>query len=191
MNKIALIMLIIMGFSPSVLADWELLNSESTIHYVSIKKSKIGEVGSFNNLTGSINEEGKVALSINLASIETDIAIRNERMKTMLFEIEKFAQAKISGSVDLRAVSSLKPGDTYTASTTLILSLHGVSKEISSDAQITMLSHKRLLVTSLKPLVISAEDFNLAEGVEKLRSVADLPVISTAVPVTYKLVFKR
>ena len=191
MNKIVLILLIILGFSPSALAEWELLNSESTIHYVSIKKSKIGEVGSFNDLSGSITKSGAVVIGINLASVETDIPIRNERMKTMLFETGKFAQAKISGIVDLTTVSSLKPGDTYTVATTLILSLHGVSKEISSDAQITKLSHKRLLVTSLKPLVISAEDFNLAEGVEKLRSVAGLPVISTAVPVTYKLVFKR
>ena len=191
MKKISLVMLVMLGLSPCAFADWSLLNDESTINYVSIKKSKIGEVNSFKKLTGSINDSGAVSLNINLGSVETNIPIRNERMKTMLFEIGEFAEAKISGTVDLARVSKLEVGDTYTDSIKLKLSLHGVSKDVTGDVQVTKLTHKRLLVSSVKPVIVSAEDYNLAEGVEKLLSAASLPSISTAVPVTYSLVFKQ
>ncbi len=191
MKIISLVMLVMLGLPSCAFAEWQLLNDESTINYVSIKSSKVGEVNSFKKLTGSINENGAVSLNINLGSVETNIPIRNERMKSMLFEIGEFADAKITGSVDLAHVSKLEVGDTYTDSIKLKLSLHGVSKEVTGDVQITKLTHKRLLVTSVKPVVISAEDYNLADGIEKLRLVASLPAISTVVPVTYSLVFKQ
>lgn len=42
---------------------------------------------------------------------------------------------------------------------------------------------------TLAPLVLHAEDFALASGVEALRKVADLPVISLSVPVGAVLIF--
>lgn len=50
---------------------------------------------------------------------------------------------------------------------------------------------ERLLVTSLKPFILSANDYGLAEGIEMLRTVANLPSISTVVPVTYNFIFKQ
>jgi hypothetical protein len=41
----------------------------------------------------------------------------------------------------------------------------------------------------LQPLIINAGGFALVEGVERLREVAGLHSISTAVPVTASLVF--
>jgi len=57
--------------------------------------------------------------------------------------------------------------------------------------QITRLTDNRLLVISVKPVIINAENYNLAEGVGQLRTVAKLPSISTAVPVTFKLMFRQ
>ena len=47
----------------------------------------------------------------------------------------------------------------------------------------------RLQVLTPAPVLIRAEDFGLAGGVEALRKVAGLESISTAVPVTVHLVF--
>jgi polyisoprenoid-binding protein YceI len=190
-KRIFLFLLLMVVSSSSAFAQWELLNDVSSIHYVSVKKSAVAEVNSFTKLTGSVAESGKVSLDIDLSSVETNVGIRNERMKTLFFEIAKFVQANITGAVDLTRVSGLKVGDTYTETIKLNLSLHGISQEIMSDVQVTKLTHDRLLITSLKPVIISAKDYALVKGVEKLRSAANLPSISTAVPVTYSLVFKK
>jgi polyisoprenoid-binding protein YceI len=177
--------------SSSAFAQWELVNGESTINYVSIKKSSIGEVNGFKKITGSIGDSGTVSLNIDLGSVETNIPIRNDRMKSMLFEVAKFSEATISGSVDVSRLSKLGVGDTYTDSVRLKLSLHGVSHDFATDMQITRLTDNRLLVNSVKPVIINAENYNLAEGVEQLRTVANLPSISTAVPVTFNLMFRQ
>ena len=191
MKKTSLVMLMLLGLSPSAFADWELLNDESSVHYVSIKSSNIGEINSFKKLSGSVADNGAVSLNINLASVETNIPIRNERMQEMFFEVIKFAEAHISGDVDLARVAKLEVGETYSDSITLKLSLHGVSKEITSGVQITKLSGNKVLVTSLEPVLVNAEDYTLAQSIEALRVVASLPAISTVVPVTYSLVFKQ
>lgn len=191
MKKISLVMLMLLGLSPCVFADWELLNDESSLHYVSIKNSKAGEINSFKTLAGSVSDNGTVSLTINLTSLETNIPIRNERMQDMLFQVGEFAEARISGMVDLARVSKLEVGETYRDSITLQLSLHGASKEVTSGVQITKLAHDKMLVSSLEPVLVNAEDYGLAEGIEALRVVASLPTISTVVPVTYSLVFAQ
>lgn len=191
MKGVPVIALLLVFLSPSVFAQWELQESESSINFVSIKKSIVGEVHSFSKINGSIDGSGEVMINIDLDSVETNIDVRNERMKTMLFETSKFMVAKISGTVDVDKASNLNAGDTYTESVKLNLSLHGVSHEVTSDVQVTRLSGDRLLVASLKPIVISANDYGLGEGIEMLRSVAKLPSISMAVPVTYNFIFKQ
>ena len=191
MKKTPLVMMLLLGLSPSAFADWELLNDESSLHYVSIKSTNIAEMNSFKTLTGSVSDEGAVSLNINLASAETHIPIRNERMQEMLFEVGQFAEATITGDVDLARVEKLDVGETYTDSITLKLSLHGESKDVTSGVQITKLAGGKMLVSSLEPVIINAENYKLAAGVEALREIAGLQAVSTVVPVTYSLVFKQ
>lgn len=191
MKRIPLVLLMLVGLSSYAMADWELLNDESSLHYVSIKDTDAGELNSFNKLSGSVSDSGTVSLSIHLASVETGIPIRNERMQEMFFNVTQYAEATVSGDVDLTRVAELKVGETYTDVITLNLSLHGVSKEVSNTVQVTKLTDGRLLVTSIEPVIVNAGDYKFAQGIEKLREVAKLPSISMVVPVTYSLVFKQ
>lgn len=191
MKKLSLVMLFAMSFSPYLYADWTLVNEESALNYLSIKNLKVAELNTFKSLNGSINDSGTVSININLGSVETNIPIRNERMQTMFFEIGKFAEANISGSVNLDRTTKLAVGETYTDSIKLTLALKGHTKEVAGKAQITKLTDNRLLVTSIDPVIINAEDFGLTGGVEKLREIAKLSTINTVVPVTYSLVFKQ
>ncbi|MDH5171541.1 MAG: YceI family protein, partial [Gammaproteobacteria bacterium] len=47
----------------------------------------------------------------------------------------------------------------------------------------------RIRVFSLRPVIIKAADFGLEAGVTALQKLAGLQAISTAVPVTFHLVF--
>jgi len=69
--------------------------------------------------------------------------------------------------------------------------LHGVSKEMATEVRVVKLAKNRILAVSVNPIIVNADQYNLLEGVEKLREVANLPSISTAVPVTFSLIFKQ
>lgn len=191
MLKIYLFIFASIILSSNAVAQWELVNDESILNYISIKKSKVGEVNGFKTLSGSIESDGNVSVEIDLASVETNIPIRNERMKNMLFEVASFAKANISGVLDLKALSEINVGETYMDSIIVTLSLHGVSNEVVADVRVVKLSKNRILAASVKPIIVNADQYKLLEGVGKLREVANLPSISTAVPVTFSFVFKQ
>ena len=131
-----------------------------------------------------------MSLTIDLASVETGIPIRDERMQAMLFDVGQFAQAKISGMLDLTRATQLELGETYTDTIKLTLSLHGIEKELNSRVQVTQLAGNKISVVALEPVLMNAADYKLAEAVEALREIAKLPSISLLVPVTYSLVFQ-
>jgi len=191
MLKIYLFIFASIILSSNAVAQWELVNDESILNYISIKKSKVGEVNGFKTLSGSIESDGNVSVEIDLASVETNIPIRNERMKNMLFEVASFAKANISGVLDLKALSEINVGETYVDSISVNLSLHGVSNEVVADVRVVKLSKNRILAASVKPVIVNADQYKLLGGVGKLREVANLPSISTAVPVTFSFVFKQ
>jgi polyisoprenoid-binding protein YceI len=177
--------------SSNAFAQWQLMNGESTVDYVSIKKSSVGEVNGFNQLNGTIGNNGKLAVDIDLGSVETNVPLRNERMKSMLFEIASFPKASVSATLDPDALKKMKVGDTYQDSINFTFTLHGVSKEMAAKVRVVKLAKNRILAVSTSPIIVNADQYKLVAGVEKLREAAHLPSISMAVPVTFSLVFEQ
>jgi polyisoprenoid-binding protein YceI len=177
--------------SSNALAQWELVNDQSTINYVSTKASKVGEINSFKKLNGTIKDTGELSVDIDLASVETNIAIRNERIKAMLFDVASFSAANISADLDPKLFNDLTVGESYKSAISFNLSLHGVSQKITTDIQVVKLAKNDILAFSLTPIIINADKYNLVAGIEKLREVANLPSISPVVPVSFSLVFKQ
>ena len=191
MFKTCIFMLSALLLSSNAYAQWELVNNESTVNYVSIKKSKVGEVNSFKKLDGSIGRNGKLSVDIDLGSVETNVPVRNERMKSMFFEIASFPAATVSATLDPNVLKKMKVGETYSNAIDFNLSLHGVSEKMAADVRVVKLTKNRILAVSVNPIIVNADQYNLLAGVEKLREVAKLPSISAAVPVTFSLVFKQ
>ena len=177
--------------SSNALAEWELVNDQSTINYVSVKASKVAEINSFKKLNGTIKDTGELSVDIDLGSVETNIAIRNERIKAMLFEVASFSTANISAELDPKLFNDLTIGESFKSAISFNLSLHGVSQKITTDIQVVKLAKNDILAFSLNPIIINADKYNLVAGIEKLRDVANLPSISPVVPVSFSLVFKQ
>ncbi len=179
-------------FSASqVYADWQLEADQSHIHFVSIKKAQVGEVHTFKQLSGSIDESGKAAITIQLDSVETQVPIRNERMRDMLFETARFPSAQLTTAVDTAVLNKLKPGQVVHQDAKIEVALHGKTTSLSAELQITGLQKGQFSVVTAKPVVLYVGDFDLAVGVKKLQEVAKLPSISLAVPGTVNLVFSK
>ena len=162
--------------------------AQSSIYFISTKNAAVAEVHHFRELSGSLDDTGQVELSIALDSVETLIPIRNERMRDMLFQTLDFPTATLMAKVDPAALASLKPGERMALDVAFTLSLHGRSREMQVGVSVTRLEGG-IEVTTLAPLVVNAADFDLTGGIAKLQEVAALNSISTAVPVSARLVF--
>ncbi|ATX82741.1 YceI-like domain-containing protein [Mariprofundus ferrinatatus] len=186
------IMLLALMMLPATLwaGSMKLDGTASDINFVSVKKESVAEVHHFTALSGSI--EGKAGfLLIDLASIESGIDIRNERMRSMLFEVARFSSASIKADLSAIAYDNLKAGERISATLPLALNLHGVRQTLAAEVDVVKLGDERLLVASRQPVIVKAGDFEMEGGIEALRQVANLPGIARVVPVNFHLIFTR
>lgn len=189
MHKIMFTLFFAILMSLPAKADWNLNGNESTLSFVSTKAVNAAEVHRFATLSGGIDASGMVEISIDLTSVDTSIELRDDRMREMLFETGKFAAATLTASIDEEMLSGLAVGDSVEATVNSQLALHGEASELAIDVVVVRTTDSQILVVSKKPVVVNAQYFRLTEGIEKLREVAGLPSISTAVPVTFVLSF--
>lgn len=189
MDKIYSILFATLFISSSALAQWELVNNESTLNFVSVKKSTIAEAHHFQSIKGTIDDNGNIAVTIDLESVETNISIRNDRLKSMLFQVSKFPKASIKATIEPKKLANMDIGDSMIHKTTLKTSLHGVSDQISTDIRVIKLKDNKLLAASINPIIINTDKYKLTAGVELLRKAAKLSSISTAIPVSFSFTF--
>lgn len=190
MIKKALVTALMLTLPVFAWADWQLDNDFSRVNFVSVKKNMIGETHHFKQVDGALTDQGQLTVNIGLASVETMIPIRNQRMQKFLFETELFPHAKISAKVD-PIHFALKPGQSKIVLVKANVALHGSEKMIESQVMISRLSEDKLLVSSLNPIIIRPADFGLDKGVDKLMALAKLPGITQSVPVSFVLTFTQ
>ncbi|WP_120496110.1 YceI family protein [Kiloniella sp. EL199] len=173
-------------------SDWQLDNDSSRLSFGSIKKASVGESNYFSDLKGGVNAEGKATIQIELASVQTGIDIRNDRLKEHVFKIASWPQASLAMDVDMASLSNLKSGEVkILEDVDTSVSIAGVESEITSSVVVTRLSPTRIMVQPDLLVMLDAEEFNLEGGVEILREIMELSSISTAIPVSYRFVFEQ
>ena len=178
-------------FSSSSFSDWNLVNEESKLNFVSIKASDIGEVHTFETLSGSVTDKGKALFKVNLGSVETLIPIRNERMNNLLFETGIYPTAFFRLEVELEKILLLEEGNSFVNKYRGELELKGKQFPIEVKIKTTRLNNQSFSVASSEPLLMNVERLGLSEGIESLRIIAGLPSISKSVPVTFSLTFRK
>jgi len=172
-------------------ANWTLDSSSSAINFISIKNANIAENHQFKEISGKVAGSKSVFININLNSVDTAIEIRNQRMKEHLFETDQFPSATISAELDPSLLTNLKAGSSTITNAPFKLTLHGQSQELTASIKIIKTSDSEIHVTSMKPIFVQANDFNLIAGILKLQQLAKLQSIDAVVPVTFNLVFNQ
>lgn len=173
-------------FSLSCSANWVVEPSNSSVHFVSIKNNIVGEVHQLSAVNGDYHE-GQLHVEIDLASVETGIDIRNQRMQDHLFETQRFPKASISASIDKKIAKTLKTGQKRELDVPFTLDLHGHTVKLTATVEVTKLKKGALSVNTLSPIMISATDFGLGAGIATLQKLAGLDSIAVSVPVNAKL----
>ena len=168
---------------------WTVQGDASRLSFVTVKGGQVAEAHTFSDLSGTVTEDGEAEVSIGLASVQTNVDIRNERMQEFLFETATYPTATVTATIDPALFTALKTGETTVQPLTATLDLHGVQGEITGDVAVTRIAVDKVQVETVTPIIVDAASFGLDTGVEKLGELAGLDSITGQVPVSFSLVF--
>lgn len=175
----------LMSFSS--VAQWQVIEQDSRVSFVSVKKGDIAEVHHFKQLKGILNDTGQFELTIPLISVATGIDVRDERMQHLLFEVSLYPELNLSAQVDSQMLKALAVDESKVVDIEGKIALHGKQQTKTFSVILTKVSDNKLMVSSFQPIIINANEFGLVAGVDKLRDIAGLSSISQAVPVSFVL----
>lgn len=174
----------------STLAQLTLDKAQSTINFISTKNEHVSETHTFNNFSGELSEQGKLAITIDISSVETIVPIRNERMQKMLFNMSDYSSATFTAQID-PALTKLEAGEMKHVTVAGEMMIAGNKAPISFEVALTGLKDRSINATTSAPTILSTTAFNLDEGVTALQKVAMLKSISKSVPLSFSATFSR
>ncbi|NQZ20825.1 MAG: YceI family protein [Colwellia sp.] len=178
-------------FVSPAFSAWHLDDSKSSLTFVSIKKGSIAENHRFKTFSATLNKKGLLSVNIALGSVDTRIPIRDSRMTEFLFEIAKFSQANFTAQINISELDNIAIGTSKRLSVSGNIDLHGQQQAIVINVLVAKLANDSMLVTTVQPVIIKAEDFALVAGINKLQALAKLPSIAYTVPVSFVLTFQQ
>ena len=171
--------------------NWTLNPLQSSISYVTIKSGPLGEINTFNEISGGVSTGGKAEFVIALDSVHTNSETRDPRMKEHVFETAKYPEAKVTANLNMTQLEVLAIGNSKTVSLDMKLDMHGFVDEREFDVLVTRLGVNEVRVDTTAPLILDIEDFGFEAGIAKLQELANLESISPIVSATVSLTFER
>lgn len=172
--------------SSAALADWDVNNEASRVSFVSVKNNTVAEAHYFETLSGRLTEDGTFTLDIDLASVKTNIDIRDERMREHLFNTATFQTMTVTANAS-SLFETLEGASQVVGTLSATISLNGQDKQQDIDVLVAKNPDGGLMVSSLMPVLVNPSDFALQEGIDTLKSLAGLDSITRAVPVSFVL----
>lgn len=179
---------LIATFGSMATADSWTLNADSShIAFGSVKKDTVGEVHSFESMSGTVGADGAAKIEIDLSSVQTLIDIRNERMVEHVFK--NAPTATLNAQIDMAEVAALTVGASTVVDATGNIDLAGNALELDAELFVLRISDTQVMVSTNDMIMLSTADMGLTEGIDKLMELAKLPGITRVSPVTLRLVF--
>jgi len=166
--------------------SWRLNKDSSELVIASTKNSQITERHNLSFQSGAITKQGAARLVVDLLSIETNIPIRNERMRKYLFDNQP--QAIIEMSLTPSELQQLMAGQSSAVTLPAAVTANGT--KLSVPVAVRTNSDGGGVVVSGETQIDVAK-FGYGPGIEQLRIIAGLAAISTTVPVSFRLQFDR
>jgi polyisoprenoid-binding protein YceI len=181
------------GSAPARNSAWSIDSGQSSLNFVTTKAGQpgvagIGEIQTFKRFSGDLDATGQIKLNIDLASVDTGIEIRDERLRTMLWNIKATPQATFSAKLGPEDLTKMAASGVADLDVTGQLELAGQTKPVNAKLRVSRLGTDKLMVLTRTPILINSNDFGLRAGVEALREVMGLNFISASAPVTFALV---
>lgn len=171
-------------------SDWVLQQDQSQLQFASVKNQTIAELHRFTELSGTI-KGNQLTIDIAVASLDTQIPIRNERMQKHLFAMETYPTISATATLNMADYQGMSVGSTQTTTVNLAVTIASVSQTLPAHIQVSQLADGKLLATTTAPILVRASNFNLTDGIDTLKNIAGLNEIDYVVPVTFSVVFAQ
>lgn len=175
--------------APTASLSWTLEPDTSTVAFGSIKNDYTGESHKFSGLSGGVDDAGQVSIEIDLASVNTNIEIRDERMLQYIFKAA--GAATVTAQMDLASFEDLEPGASRVMEVDATLDLLGRQTDFYLDMFVLRLDENRVLASSNAPAYIATEDLGIDAGIDALQEIASLDSITRVTPLTARLIFTK
>jgi polyisoprenoid-binding protein YceI len=181
---------------PASAAAWQIDGAKSTLNFVTTKAGQagvggVGEVQSFGQFAGGMTSAGNISFTVTLASVATGVDIRDERLRTMLFNVKDMPVAEFAAQIDPAELRDLGPGGVKDIDVAGQLTLAGQSKPLAAKLRVARLGASQLSVATRAPIVVDAAQFGLKSGVEALRDIMGLNFLATSAPVSLQLLLSE
>lgn len=171
-------------------SSWQLQAEGSSIRFQSIKNNDKIETSSFAAISGSLDTNGIGELKVLLDSVDTEVDLRNVRMRFLFFETFQYPEATVTLQLDPMILEVLPDVRRKTALVPYTLDLHGVKANLESELAFTLISDDLISVTTSSPIILSVNDFNLGGGLKKLMEAANVTILPST-NITLDLLFVR
>ena len=166
------------------LSSWIL--DEADIRFYSTKTDK-----NDNTYSGYLDKQGNLKMEIELDSVETDISIRDQRIKEWLFETARFPKVEIQSQMDHDWMNALGVHEEASKVQPLTISFHGKTIQTEASLKIIKLDDNTINVMTQEPVHINLLELEMMQGLNSLTEVMDLKSISYLVPVKFQGKFKK
>ncbi len=175
--------------APAFASAWTLQTEMSAVSFGSIKNDYVGEAHSFGDVSGSVSESGAVAVKIGLASVETNIEIRDERMISKIFG--DAASATLNAQIDMAAMDKLQVGEGMVMDVAVTLNFLGAQTPFEASMFVMRLTEDKVLASTNAPVYLATEDLGIDAGVSALQEIAGLDSITRVTPFSARFIFEK
>lgn len=155
------------------------------------QQKTVEEESAFSASSAKLDADGAFAMTVDLASVKTNIDIRDQRLRDWVFETAKFPQATVLGRLDAAAIDALKTGGETDLKQPLVLEVHGQRLDITADLRLKRTADDTVEVSTAQPVVLDVQQMDMAGGVAKLVEVMSLASIDGQIPVMFAGTFVR
>lgn len=171
---------------------WNITADQSNITFVTTKAGQPGVAGiaetqTFKRFSGGLDTQGKITLAIDLASVDTGVEIRDERLRTMLWNVKATPQAVFVAQLSSDALSRVNSSAGTTVDIEGQLQMAGQTKPVKAKLRVNRLNDDQLQVITLAPILVNANDYGIRGGVEAMREVMGLNFLSSSAPVSFAI----
>ncbi len=170
-------------------AQWSLAPSSAELNFLSTKvlsnMNSITEQSRFQTLSGAVSDDGELTLKVKLASVDTQVPIRDQRLRDWVFEVSKYQEAVISAKITKANLNALAVGKPLRIKQGLILKAHGNAIPLEAELQLVKSQDGSIYVSTTSPILLDVKQLELNKGVEKLIDVMGLASINQQIPITF------
>jgi polyisoprenoid-binding protein YceI len=172
-------------------AAWTLDSAASSLRFASVKNDIVAETHRFNKISGSWQDNGQATVIIDVASLDTLIPIRNERMLTHLFEATKYPRIEANAQINAELVKNMAVGSASQFKTDLTVTIRDQKQTFNTELSVSKLTDGRIVVGTVAPILVNAASFKLDAGLTTLKDIAKLNSIEFVVPVTFNVTLNK